>query len=567
MPTRWVAQLLSNRSAMIGGLTLATVLAGPVISHSAHAATEPATTGGPAKLRRLSEAQYVRSIEDAFGAGIKVPGRFDPPLRDEGLLAIGDGSATISASGLEQDELRAREISAQVLAEDRRKTVMPCAPQSPDSLDKACARAFLSKYGRLLYRRPLSDAELASVMNVSNAATKQSHSFYKGMEIGLSRLLASPNFIFRSEGSEPDPSNPGVRRLDDYSLASRISFLLWDAPPDAQLLDAVAQGKLRDQKDLDEQVDRMIASPRFEQGVRAFFSDMLAYDEFESLSKDQAIYPKFTSQVAKDAKEQSLRTIVDLLVTNKGDYRDLFTTKRTFMNRNLGSLYQVALDDAGVTGWTPYTFAPDDPRAGILTLAAFLMLDPTHEGKTSPTIRGKSVRELLLCQKVPAPPGNVDFSKFEDPKNPNATVRERLTAHRDNPTCAGCHGIMDPIGLSAENYDAIGSFRTHEKGALIDASGKFEGKSYEDLIGFEQVLHDGTTASNCAVERVYEYGVGRPVTASEKEWLKYTDHQFADSGYTFPGLMRQVATGRAFRAVAPDSVASATKPVASKSGG
>jgi len=204
----------------------------------------------------------------------------------------------------------------------------------------------------------------------------------------------------------------------------------------------------------------------------------------------------------------------------------------------------------------PYTFGPNDDRAGLLTLAAFLMLDPTHEGRSSPTIRGKFLRELFLCQKVPAPPGNVDFSRFQDPKNPNATVRERLAAHRDNPTCAGCHAITDPIGLAFENYDAVGNYRPREKGAAIESSGTFEGKPYKNAVELEQLLHNSASVPNCVAERVYEYGVGRTVTSGERGWLKYLYQRFAEDRYRFPALMRIVATSDAFQTVSADSLAS-----------
>ena len=538
------------------------VVASLAICAVARAESQPATSGGPATFRRLSAAQYTRSIGDIFGADIKVPGRFEPPLRDEGLMAIGDSKVDVTSSGFEQYELRAREISAQVLADDRRKNFLSCAPRSLEVFDKFCASQFLGKYGRLLFRRPLTEAEMTSALTVTNATTKTSGNFYKGLESGLARLLASPNFIFRVEQTEGPPRN-GTLRLDDYSLASRISFLLWDAAPDAELMDAAASGALHSEDGLEKQVDRLINSPRFAEGVRAFFSDMFAYEQFDGLTKDQSIYPKYTSQLSKDAAEQTMRTVVDLLVTNKGDYRDLFTTKKTFLSRRLASLYRVPVDGAAVDGWIPYTFGPDDPRAGILTFAAFLVLDPTHEGKTSPTIRGKSVRELLLCQKIPAPPGNVDFSKFQDPKNPNATVRERLTAHRESPTCAGCHSIMDPIGLGMENYDGVGDYRTTEHGAVIDASGSFEGKPYNDLIGLEKLLYESPTVSNCVVERAYEYGVGRPVAGGEREWLKYTSQRFADEHYVFPALMQRIATSKAFQTISADSVAPGAKVASS----
>ena len=539
----------AQRAFVIGGCAAVLLLVcggGAIFSATARATPKDEAGAGSSGFRRLNEAQYVRSIEQIFGPGIQVPGRFDPPLREDGLMAIGDGRVTVSPSGVEQYELRAREISARVLADDRRATVAPCAAGKAAAFDEACATAFFAKYGRLLYRRPLSPSELGSTLSIARAAA-QSSSFDKGLEAGLARLLISPNFIFRVEESEPDPAHPGGRRLTAYSLASRISFLLWDSPPDAALLDAAAAGDLYDSARLGRQVDRLMADARFEQGVRSFFSDMLGYEQFQSLSKDQEIYPKFSSQLAKDAQEQTLRTIVSLLVVDKGDYRDLFTTKKTFMNRNLGALYKVPVDAAGMEGWAPFVFGPNDPRGGLLTLAAFLMLDPTHEGRSSPTIRGKSVREFLLCQPVPKPPPNVNFSLVQDVHNPeHRTARQRLTIHRENPACAGCHALTDPIGLSMEKYDAVGGYRTLENGAPIDATGTFDGKSYDGLIELSRLLHDSPDVPACLVQRSFEYGAGRPADDADGAFIEQANQAFAKDGYRLRALLRGMVTSPAF---------------------
>lgn len=551
--------LLSVAMAVPVALAAAIVAPGSIANAPAQVASGAGDVriGGPLTMRRLNEAQYKRAIEDVFGAGLKVPGRFEPALRENGLMAIGDSKVSISSLGFEQYEMRAREVAAQVLAADRRSKTVPCTPASAAAFNGACATQFFEHYGKLLFRRPLTRAEVASNVALAASTTKTTGDFYQGLEIGLMRLLASPQFLFRVERGEPDPSKPGTMRLDGYSLASRISFLLWDSSPDAQLIAAAESGTLHKPDELQRQVDRLIASPRFADGVRAFFSDMFAYDQFEGLTKDQNFYPKYTSQLAQDAREQTLRTIVDLLVNQKGDYRDLFTTKKTFLNRNLGSLYQVPVRIEDKDAWVPYTFGPQDKRAGILTLAAFLMLDPTHEGRSSPTIRGKTVRELLLCQQVPLPPGNVDFSAVQNTADQvHRTARERLVAHSESPACAGCHAITDPIGLALENYDAVGAFRTHENGAAIDVTGKFEGQDYTDAISLQKILHSSPATPSCLVQRSYEYGVGRSLTPSEEQWAEQTTGSFAANGYAYPNLMRQIATSAAFRTVAPAQIAS-----------
>jgi hypothetical protein len=499
-------------------------------------------------LRRLTQAQYKRSIENIFGADIRVPGRFEPAVRADGLIAIGASRASVSPSGFEQYELRAREIAAQVMAPERRTAAIPCSPATGAAFDAACATTFFAQYGEALFRRPLTDREMNATLRLARAAALRDRDFYKGLETGLSFLIASPNFIFRVERSEADPRTPGAERLDSYSLASRISFLLWDAPPDAELMALARSGRLYEPGELERQVDRLLASPRFVDGVRAFFSDMLGYDQFDGLTKDQTRFPLYTSQLAADAREQALRTITHLLVTENGDYRDLFTTRTTFLNRNLGALYRVPVTGVDADGWTQHTFSPEEQRAGILTLAAFLMLDVTHEARSSPTIRGRAIREVFLCQRVPDPPGNVDFSAVQNTEDvEHATARVRLEAHRTAPTCRSCHMLTDPIGLSLENFNTIGGFRDHENGALIDASGEFDGSPFANAVEFGQRVHDSPMAANCLVRRSYEYGVGHSLTPRETPWLRGAGERFARERYSIPALMRAIATSSEFQ--------------------
>jgi hypothetical protein len=524
----------------------AAVAADPIIK--AHTTDPNSSTPG---FRRLTEEQYRLSIAQIFGPDIVVGGRFEPPVREDGLLAIGDSKVIVTPAGMEQYAARAKDISEQVLAPNRREKFLKCAP-SPNSFDPICARDFFTQYGRLLLRRPLARGELQSVMTLAQQGARTSGDFYKGMQAGLSSLLLSPAFVFRMEVAQADPASSTRERLDAYSLASRLSFLLWNAPPDAELLDAAASGALNKPDGLNSQVDRLMSSPRLEQGVRAFFADMLAYDQFNGLSKDAALFPIFTPRLRDDAQEQSMRTIIDHLLVMKKDYRDLFTTKKTFLSRSLGALYGVRVDHRAFDGWMPYTFPAEDPHSGLLTLAGFLMLDPTHEGRSSPTIRGKVVRENLLCQPVPPPPANVNFDLVQNVDDPvRKTARERLTAHQDNPVCAGCHRMTDPIGLSLENFTSVGGFRTHENGVEIDASGKFEGKSYRNAAELTRLLHDSSAVPSCVVQRLYEYGVGRKLAASEEDWLGSVDSSFAEDGYRFPALLRRIATSPAFQGRPP----------------
>lgn len=210
----------------------------------------------------------MRTIHDVFGADVRVAGRFEPEVREDGLLAIGASRVAISSSGFEQFAVRARDIASQVLAPGRRDKTMVCEPSASNGFDAKCARDFVTHYGRLLYRRPLSEGEIGSVMELAEAAVAGTGDFYRGLRVALARMLVSPNFLFRIEEVERDPSAPGGLRFTDYTLAARISFLLWDSAPDAELLDAAAAGELRSEEGLSRQVERLIASPRFNDGVR-----------------------------------------------------------------------------------------------------------------------------------------------------------------------------------------------------------------------------------------------------------------------------------------------------------
>jgi hypothetical protein len=285
--------------------------------------------------------------------------------------------------------------------------------------------------------------------------------------------------------------------------------------------------------------------------VRAFFDDMLGFDDFAVLAKDPGIYPAFVGDSVQDAREQTLRTIVDHLITRNLDYRDLFTTRHTFLSPSLATLYGVPTPP----GWTPYETPDDSQRVGLLTQVAFLA-SHAHPGRSSPTLRGKALRELLLCQQVPRPPPNVDFSLIEDPKSTLRTARERLAAHRANPVCAGCHKITDPIGLALENFDGAGQYRATEKGAAIDTSGTLDGRNFTDPAGLAQALHDSPALPACVVKRAYTYGTGGPMRADDKTVLSYLNARFASGGYRFPDLLRTIALSHAFANVIPAPAAS-----------
>ena len=546
----------------IGVLRAAALLSVAVIGIGA-APNAPAgnLNGGPLVMRRLTEDQYRNTVKDLFG-DVVIGGRFEPDTREEQLIAVGASKATVTPGGMEEYDRMASGVASQVVDARRREEFIPCKPANAKAADDACARTFLTKVGHVLYRRPLTDQEINNELKIAQTGAAQVNDFYFGIQLALTALLESPQFMFVQERAEVDPNHAGGYRLNPQSMATRISLLLWGSAPDLELLRAAEAGELGKPDGLAKQVNRMVASPRFEAGVRAYFVDMLQFDQFASLSKDAMLYPNYSADVAKQAQEQALRTIVDTLVTRNGDYRDIFTTDRTWMTPVLASAYGVPFTSkwGDLQYWMPVAMPKNMPSAGILTQIGFDALH-SSSGKTSPTLRGKALRELIMCQDIPPPPANVDFSKFANADGNTTSVREAIEAHHSNPACAGCHKLMDPLGLALENYDTSGSFRTEDAHKPIDASGVLDNATFKDATGLGKAVHDSPRTTACLVNRVYTYATGRAATANEKDWVKnslLTD--WTAQGYKFPALIKRITLDPGFyRVTLPQKLSSGAK--------
>lgn len=538
--------------AASGGLRRGTrvLLTGAVLAIGLSAtASQPDDDAPSVAMRRLTEPQYRNAIADIFGADIEVAGRMDPLVRPpHGLQVTGVSRISVSAAGLEQYTRMAQAIASQVVDERHRRYLVGCRPTQIDQPDDRCAGAFFRRVGPLLLRRPLASSDVEALVAAARDGTHRSQSFYTGLALGLETLLVSPHFLFDIDLAEPDPATPESRRLDAYSKASRVSFFLWDTTPDPELLAAAARGDLHTKTGLAAQVDRLLASPRLENAVRTLFADMLGFERIEDLAKDPIIYPQFVRAVKADMQEQTLRTIVHHLVDADADYRDLLTTRQTFMTKSLGAVYQLPVTGEG---WTAYRLPDDGPRAGLLTQISFLA-SFSHDGRSSPTLRGRAIRELLLCQPVPEPPANVNFSAVEDTASTERpTARDRLTPHRTRRACAACHQLMDPIGLSLENFDGVGAYRTEENGAWIDASGELDGVPFDDAIALGEAVRNHPELPGCFVNRVAEYALRRSLTDGDAPWVETLTTTFADRGYRLRSLLRAVATSDAFFAPGP----------------
>ena len=506
-------------------------------------------------MRRLSESEYRNSIADIFGTDIEVQGRFEPDRRVGGLLSASSAILSITPAGFEAYTTMANAIAAQVADAKHRGKLIACKPADGHAPDDACAGQVFAQYGLMLFRRPLTAEETAARIRLAHDITVKTNDFYAGLRYGLASMLAAPDFLFRTEYAVPEADGKSWT-LDAYSRASRLSYLLWDSTPDAALMKAAANGDLARPEGVATQVDRLMASPRVLNGMRAFYADFLELDT--QVVKDPTFYPKYNDAIAVSAREETLHSMLDLTMTRQEDLRDLLTTRKTYINRPLAAVYGVPYTFD--SDWVPYEFAPESGRSGILTQVTFLSLF-SHPNRSSPTKRGVALMDIFLCQPTPNPPADVDFSIVNDIGNPSLkTVRQRLLAHATNPTCAACHTRSDPIGLALENFDSIGQYRTSENGDPIDASSSLQGKAFTGAIGLGQALHDNPNFPACFARKMYAYGTGANASTVTPPQYRPFVTAFSDSGYRVPVLIKAViANPLFFSAPAPAPAKTASR--------
>ncbi len=495
--------------------------------------------GNPAEahLTRLTAAQYRNTVRDVLGEGLALPPQLEPDLPSAGLVAIGASESTISGWGVEQYENGAFSLAAQVMDDAaRRDALVPCSPAGVT--DDACAEAFVEAVGLRLWRRPLTSEESAALVAIANDAASTLGDFYDGLEFALAGLLQSPNFLFRAELGEGG-------RYDDFEMASRLAFFLWNTAPDEALLAAAAAGELTTEEGLAAQARRMIDDDRARDGVRQFFTDMFELYELDALAKDPKLFVHFSTDVGGYAREETLRLIEYLVFDKDADYRDLLVTNETFVNRHLAAIYSVP---AGAReGFARVKLPESSGRRGLLGHLSFLGLQ-SHPAASSAVLRGLFVRRVLLCQEIPPPPVDVNTA-LPEPSDSARTLRERNKIHLENPSCAQCHNFMDPIGLGFENFDGLGRWREKDNGAVIDASGTLDGVTFTNPRELAQAVRDHDNVGICLTRTLYRYATSHVEQADEGQLIVALSERFAQQGYRVKALLFDIVTSPGFAKV------------------
>lgn len=423
--------------------------------------------------RRLTRAEYNNTIRDLFGVDFHLADLLPSDgAGGEGFDTDGD-ALFVSALSMEKYLQAADRVMTSVLPE--RGTMLSWDLQSArDRLlvaqpganlpAREAARKVLSAFMRNAFRRPVEEGEVNRYLSLFDRAQSRGATYEASVRLAIKGVLISPNFLFLVE---PAPDQEGVYPLDDYRLASRLSYFLWSSMPDEELLTLAGQGCLHDPGVLRQQVRRMMKDPRSVALAENFATQWLGITTLgDTRRPDPARFPQFNDSLAGDERQEVV-LFVDSIFRDDRSVLDLLNATYTFANNRLAKLYGIP----GVRGPEMRKVdLTDRNRGGVLTMAAVLTTT-SYPLRTSPVLRGKWVLEQLLGERIPPPPPTAGQLPPDDHQADGLTLRQRLEKHRSSPECASCHARMDPIGFGLENFDAIGRWRTSDATAPVDASG------------------------------------------------------------------------------------------------
>ena len=471
-------------------------------------------TVGPdsAPIRKLTQSEYGNTLRSLTDLDIDVSSWI---LKDPEVHGFDNNSQQVSVSQLQADGyMRASEdvTDALDLAD-----VLPCDPASGED---ACAEAFIASFGAQAFRRPLDEVE-ADIFHALFAVTRDAEDFDMGIALVLQAMLQSPQFLYRVELGA-DGEGDWVP-LTDFELATRLSYLLWGTTPDATLHEAAAAGTLSDPEELAAHAERMLADPQARSTLSHFVNQWTGVGAVEDAVKDGTTYPEWNEALGLEMKAETERFVEAVVFEGDGTLGALFTA--------------------------PYTWQ-SEARNGLLTQPS-LLTSLSHSNQTSVVLRGKFVRERVMCHVLQPPPDAIDISL--PPLDSSVSTRERFARHMQDPACSGCHTLTDPIGLGFEHYGPLGEWRDEEAPGLpVDASGlmiaagDLEGPFY-GLDELSARLADSELVERCFVLNVFRNSFGRDPGPADACVVSELEADFAASGGDIQTLLLRLPLTETFR--------------------
>jgi hypothetical protein len=423
-----------------------------------------------------------------------------------------------------------------------RQRLFVCKPKTAAD-EPACARQIIASLARRAYRRPVNDTDVDALLAFYQQEKARTGHFEAGIEMALRRVLADPEFIFRFEPTPAGVAPKTPYRVNDVELASRLSFFLWSSIPDDELLKLASDGTLHQPAVLEKQTRRMLADPKARALVTNFANQWLYLRDLKSMNPDVTVFPDFDDNLRQGFQRET-EMLFESVMREDRSVLDLLDADYTFVNERLARHY-------GIRGVYGPDFrrvpVPSDARRGLLGQGSLLLVT-SNANRTSPVIRGKWIIENLLGTAAPAPPPDVP-PLDEKPTATAKSVRERIEQHRANPACASCHKIMDPIGLSLENFDAVGRWRNEDEGVKIDASGQLvDGSTVDGPAALRKALLARSDVFVAVLtEKLLMYGAGRETKYFDMPAVRTIMRDSAKTGYRFSDLVLGVVKSPAFQ--------------------
>lgn len=477
----------------------------------------PPTRGTVA--RRLTREELARTVHRLLGNDAPI----DTSLLPDDTLTPFDNDVLEQSPSMrlvESMETIALDLASWTTATPARMSrVVPCVTE-----DAACFRSFVTTFGLRALRRPLSDEE------ANGMAELFSYGFKDGVAVALRVFFLHPELLYRVEPGVS--TDGGLVRLSSYELATRLSFLLQGTTPDDALLTAAASGALDRAETLRQEAERLISSPEGKEQIRRFHAFWLGYSTLTQLPIQQKL-------------REETDALVDRATEAGRDYDYLLLANETLLDDALAAHY--SLPAPGARTWVSYG---DAPRRGILSHGMFAAAGAKF-GDTSPTRRGKFIRERFLCQTIQLPTVNVDVDLPPQAKSPNACKVERYSQHRTDAVCAGCHALMDPIGFGLENFDELGVYRTHDKDrpeCVIDGKGQLDEQTpFTGAKELADILVASPRLQPCLGEHFIHFAAGRKLDGSDLLRARWLGSEMKDHGNSFAALMLAYVTHENFR--------------------
>lgn len=491
----------------------------------------PDFSPGDGATRRLTTEQYRNIVHTIFG-DVSMTRALEADEVTTEFSTHGAAQVSTSNTGVEQYRDAAMEIAEQVWS--NRSAYPVLADCGPATATDPCIEEAVGYFGRRLFRRSLTGAELSRYAGIVAAAPDEYREL--GMQYALAALLQSPHFIYVPAIGEPED---GMRRRTSSEIASLLALLLWNEGPDEALIDAADADALQSVEEIRARAEQMLDDERARDLASRFLSESWHFAHVEDTDKRVDRFPEWSDELLADFRTETELVLAELTHQRDGDFLDVLDGSTTFVNQRLADFYGL---DVTVDGFEQVDL--DESRSGLLTSGMVIAANSPSD-RSTPTERGVFVLNRLQCRDLPSPPqealeaGQEELAMLE-PGDERGFIERRL----ENPDCSGCHQTIDPLGMVFDDYNAIGRFRMGE-----DSIGELGSEPYDSALELATDLRTDRDVAFCMVQRLYSYVAGRNATYGETKSLVEASSQFDETEHSFRELMIAIVTSEGFRFV------------------